>query len=71
MHIVDAIKQSKVDVIAYGIYDLGRKEAISERIRGYFPEKEVLFLNSSNFNDSIYNITNPLVLGHRPGHKHR
>jgi glycerophosphoryl diester phosphodiesterase len=68
-HIVDAINLSKIDVIAYGIYDLDRKEAISERIRGYFPDKDIHFFNSRNFNDSIYNINNPLIWGHRPGQR--
>gem|GEM_PF-3662604 len=70
-HIVEAIKDSKIDVIAYGIFDLDKKEAISERIRGYFESKDVIFFNSRSFNESIDFITNPIVWGNRPGYRHR
>ncbi|WP_243355464.1 DUF4917 family protein [Bacillus litorisediminis] len=58
-HIIEAIQNSKIDVIAYGIYDLDRKEAISERIKSYFKDKDVLFFNSRSFHDSIENLINP------------
>ncbi|WP_191561622.1 DUF4917 family protein [Metabacillus idriensis] len=62
-HIVDAIINSNVDVIAYGIYDLDRKEATSERIRSYFPEKEIYFFNSRTFDKSVKHISHPLAWG--------
>ncbi|CDQ41548.1 MULTISPECIES: DUF4917 family protein [Virgibacillus] len=63
-HIVDAINESNVEVIAFGIHDLERKESISETIRNYFKDNEVYFFNSRTFDNSIKNINIDLAWGH-------
>lgn len=57
-HIVDAINKSKVEVIAYGIYELDKKESISERIRAYFPERKIHFFDSNSFDKSVEILAN-------------
>ncbi|MFE0565886.1 DUF4917 family protein [Priestia megaterium] len=54
-HLIDAVKQSKVKKIAYGIYDVAHSGEIKERIIQSIPEKEIVFFDSRDFVTTIYN----------------
>jgi hypothetical protein len=62
-HIIEAIKQSNIEVIAYGIYEIEQKESIKERINSYFSNKKIYYYNSRDFFNSVYEINNPLAFG--------
>jgi hypothetical protein len=62
-HIIEAIKQSDIEVIAYGIYEIEQKESIKERINSYFSNKKIYYYNSRDFFNSVYEINNPLAFG--------
>jgi hypothetical protein len=57
-HIIDAIKKSGVTKIAYGIYDIERKERIIRDVTNAFEDSaiEIMYFNSKDFFESLLSI---------------
>lgn len=62
-HIIDAIKESQISEIAYGIYDKEKAPEIMHEIDGMFKgtQKNIHFFDSSVFFDSLEEIVNKVI----------
>ncbi|MBD8847071.1 DUF4917 family protein [Priestia megaterium] len=54
-HLINGINQSKVEKVAFGIYDISKSGDIKERIKQAIPNKEIVFFNSNDFLTTVYN----------------
>ncbi|MGR6342342.1 DUF4917 family protein [Priestia megaterium] len=54
-HLINAINQSKIKKVAFGIYDVNNSGNIKERMKQVIPNKEIVFFNSNDFLTTIYN----------------